>query len=413
MVIHLNDYNPYKDLLHDDAPLINEVISKMNKRDTLVIDSGEYLCSTIFLKSDISINLEKGARIKMINNIDALYDIKRARDTSINAPIYAGCDYDGKPSKYFIYGENIENFALYGMGVIDGNEEIFYGSVTPHYIEGTFYPRVPLIYIENGKNLTFYNITLTKSAFWTLHLVGCDNVVVDSIKIKNNPIMVNCDGIDPDHSKNVVIKNCDISCADDCIVIKNTEAAQKYGDTYNIHVENCRLKSTSSAIKIGTETYGSFYELTFERIKIYDTNRGISIMNRDGADIHNLRFSHIDIENHLVSPIHWWGRSEVIYITNIKRNEKSNLGKIDNIIFDDITARSENGIVIYGDNISNITIDKLSLNRHKMTAWESKDIDLRPSVYNVIDGSFHDFYSKGCRDVRIMNTNLKDVVWED
>ncbi|UKI50966.1 MAG: glycosyl hydrolase family 28 protein [Clostridium sp.] len=46
--------------------------------------------------------------------------------------------------------------------------------------------------------------------------------------------MTNSDGIDPDHCQNVLIENTNISAADDCIVLKTTEANKKYGDTKKI-----------------------------------------------------------------------------------------------------------------------------------------------------------------------------------
>ena len=87
----------------------------------------------------------------------------------------------------------------------DGNEEAFYGEVNKYHIEGSFYPRVPLMYIEDVKNLTLKECTLTHSGFWTVHLVGCRDVLIDGIRILNNLRMANCDGIDPDHCQNVRI----------------------------------------------------------------------------------------------------------------------------------------------------------------------------------------------------------------
>ncbi len=409
---YLNDYNPIKDGSRDTADIINKAIIE-SIGDTLVIDDGLYLCSTIFLKSNVSIYLSRGARIKLIDDIDKLYDIKLNRKTDILVPTWEDCEYDGRPSKYFIYGKDINNFKIYGNGIIDGNEEIFYGKVTPFHIEGSFYPRVPLIYIENGKNLSFEGITLTKSGFWTLHLVGCDGVKIDSLNILNNPIFTNCDGIDPDHSKNIIIKNTNISCADDCIVIKNTEAFKKYGDSYNIDVSNCTLKSTSAAIKIGTESVSDFKNIRFKNIRIHDTNRGISLMLRDGGSIEDAIFENISIDNHLVSPINWWGRGEPISITNVKRNEKTILGHINRVGFKNIDAISENGITIYGDNIKDIGLYNINLSIVKKTEWPREGLDLRPSIHNVIEQRFYDLYSKGAKNIDIMDSNFKDVLMED
>ena len=405
-MIYFKDYNPDNTGKSDVSKLLNKAIED-SIGDKLIIEKGIYKSSSIFLKSDVEIYLERDAKIILGDNLDDFYDIGINRDSSIKRPTWEDCYYDGRPSKYFIIGKDISNFKLGGEGIIDGSEELFYGKITKYHIEGAYYPRIPLIYIENGKDINIKDITLTRSAFWTLHLVGCDNVNIDSIKIKNNPIFTNCDGIDPDHCKNVYISNCDISCADDCIVLKTTEAFKKYGDSYNINAKNCKLKSTSAAIKIGTESVSSFKDISFSDIEIYDSNRGISIMLRDGASLSNVRFENIKIDNHLVSPINWWGRGEPISITNIKRDNNSILGNVSNISFKDIEADSENGITIVGENLKDISFDNVKLNiKDNKSIFEKKDLDLRPSIYNVKDMKFYKLLNIGCKNLVLNNCNF-------
>lgn len=54
--------------------------------------------------------------------------------------------------------------------------------------------------MKGVQHLTIREVTLTRSAFWTVHMVGCQDVLIDGIRILNNLKMVNCDGIDPDHA---------------------------------------------------------------------------------------------------------------------------------------------------------------------------------------------------------------------
>lgn len=406
IMINFSDYNPDKTGKEDVAKLLNKAILDA-KGSKLVIEEGIYKSSSIFLASDLELHLCKGARIVLGDNLDDFYDIKINRDLTIKRPTWEDCYYDGRPSKYFIIGKDINKFKLTGEGTIDGSEELFYGKVTEYHIEGAYYPRIPLIYIENGKNIEIKDVTLTRSAFWTLHLVGCQNVSIDNIKIKNSPIFTNCDGIDPDHCKNVSISNCDIYCADDCIVLKTTEAFKKYGESSNISVRNCKLKSTSAAIKIGTESVSSFKNISFENIDIYDTNRGISLMLRDGADLKNATFKNINIDNHLVSPINWWGRGEPISITNIKRNNESVLGCVSNIYFENVNANSENGITIVGENISDIYFKKVNLDIKNKTDFPKKDLDLRPSIYDVKDMEFYKLLNIGGKNIYLDKCNFE------
>ncbi len=409
---YFSEYKPYGDGIHNDGMILSEAIKDcaMNG-NRLIIEKGLYKCGTIFLYEHSSIYLEKGAQLKLSEDEKDFYSVCSG-NTIMTRKTYQDCTYNGKPEKYFIYAKDVDDILLDGDGTIDGSEEIFAGVSNPYHIEGKYYPRTPLLYFENCKNIILRNVHLQRSAFWTVHLVGCDGILIDGIIIRNNPIFTNSDGIDPDHSKNIVIRNCDIACADDCIVLKSTSYATFYGPTENVEVYDCRLKSTCAAIKLGTESYSDFKNIHFHDIDIYDTNRGISLMIRDGGNVHSVRFENIKINSHQVSPIYWWGRGEPISITNVKRDEKSILGSIDEISFKNIDCDCENGITIVGENMKEISFDNVQLHLHEKTTWEKKGLDLRPSQYNVIESTFHDLYVKGKVDLKIENCNFIDVVRE-
>ncbi len=409
---YFSEYKPYKDGINNDGVLLSKAIKECSlNNDRLIIESGIYKCGTIYLCDNASIYLNKGAKIKLSDDDKDFYSFDSGNKV-ITRNTWADCTYNGKPSKYFIYGKDLKNITIDGEGTIDGSEELFVGKSNPYHIEGKYYPRTPLIYMENCKDIKLEHVLLERSAFWTVHLVGCDGVLIDGISIRNNPIFTNSDGIDPDHSKNMIIRNCDISCADDCIVLKSTSYAKHYGPTENVEVYNCKLKSTCAAIKLGTESYSDFKNIYFHDIDIVDTNRGISLMIRDGGSVYNTKFENIKINSHQVSPLHWWGRGEPISITNIKRDETSILGTIYDVSFKNISCDSENGITIVGDNINDIEFNNVSLNIHDKTAWEKKDLDLRPSIYNVLEGEFHELYIKGNPNIKLENTIFKDVVKE-
>ena len=135
--------------------------------------------------------LESGAVLKQSDRIEDLRSIsivdKSNNETDI--PSYINCEYNGKPAHYFIYATG-ENIRITGYGAIDGNESIYYGTETRYHIEGAWYPRTPLLYIENVDHFTITGVTLQNSAFWTLHMVGCRDVLVDGIRILITPGMV-------------------------------------------------------------------------------------------------------------------------------------------------------------------------------------------------------------------------------
>lgn len=380
----------------NQTKIINESIKKisLNGGGTLYFKDNEtYICGSIILRDNVTIYLGKNCRIIGSSNLDDYMFINEIPDFNKeeNKRTFDDCSYNGNPSKCFIYAKDTKNIKITGSGIIDGNEEIYYGRVSKYQIEGYFYPRIPVIFLENCTDFEISGITITKSAFWTIHLVGVDKGLIENITIDNNLKMANCDGIDPDHSKNLIIRNCNISAADDCIVFKNTKAFEKYGACENITVSNCNLVSTSAAIKFGTESVSDFRNINISDCNISKSNRGISIQLRDSGNINDCNFSNLKISTRRFEPLMWWGASEPISITAVRRDEDTKLGKIFNLSFSNIVASSETGILVYceNDEISNVIFENINLSLEKKTNYSYKGTDLRPTINNTIEKDYN------------------------
>lgn len=364
---------------------------------------------SLVLHSCVELHLEAGAVLKASDNL-ADFCLFGGMDTVTSAdgkPSYANSDYNGKPVLYFLYAKGCHDISITGEGCIDGNESIFYGKITRWHIDGAFYPRMPLLYLEDVDQLTLHQVTLQNSAFWTVHMVGCRDVLIDGIRIHNNLRMGSSDGIDPDHCSRVRIVNCDIQCADDCIVLKNTESAVHYGPCEEIEIENCGLKSTSAAIKIGTESEGLFRNIRVENCTVTGTNRGISLQLRDSGSIENALFRNITIETRRFSPEHWWGSGEPIAVTAVPRRETTRLGQIHNIHFENIRCHGENGILLYGEapqHIQDIRFWNVSLTISKKTDWPRYEHDLRPTYgCSAVRNAPYSIYAKGASQVQFQD----------
>lgn len=370
----------------DNAKFIQKAIDIVfeNGGGKVIVPRGVFLSSTILLKDNIELEIQKDAVLKACDEISSFSIDKKKEEGELDIPSYQNCDYDGKPKLYFICAFHSKNIKISGEGIIDGNEQIFYGYQDRYFIDGKFYPRMPLLFLEDIQNLIISNIKLQKSAFWTVHMVGCRYVLIDNVKIENNLKLANCDGIDPDHCQNVEIRNCKIKCADDAIVFKNTFSNQKYGDLEKIHVCNCDLMTTSGAIKFGTESFGRFHDIHIENISIHDSNRGITIQLRDEGSIDHCLFENMRISTRAFAKPYYWGYGEPICITALKRDESTNLKTVSDLTFRNVMIDSENGIFIYGEenSISNITFENISLNLHKKSKWNIDKKDLRP--YDVL-----------------------------
>ena len=134
------------------------------------------------LRSHVEFHLEMGAVLKGSSHLTDYLLFGGNAPEKMAVPSYENCTYAGKPTHYFLYARDCEDLAITGLGRIDGNEEVFYGEATRWHIEGSFYPRAPLLFLENVSRLTIREATLSASAFWTVHMVGCRDVLIDGIR---------------------------------------------------------------------------------------------------------------------------------------------------------------------------------------------------------------------------------------
>ena len=347
----------------------------------VVLPSGRVFYSdSVRLRSGVDLHIQKGATLKATGNIDGYIRPNKL----INDPKTAliGNPVTGKPSFVFIYGFEADGCTVSGEGVIDANGHAFVQRKDRYYVTGDFYPRPTVIYIEKSDHITFKDFTVKDAPFWTLHPAGCDDVLIDRIRILNDLDVANSDGIDPDHCRNVRILGCHIECADDCICLKTTAGNREYGPCENILIQGCTLVSTSAAIKIGTEGVGDFRNINVSDCVISRSNRGLSIQIRDGGNVENVSYSNIMIETRRFCP-DWWGTAEPIVLTTFNRDENTTSGHIRHVRFFNVTANGENGVLLHGNEqnlIEDVTFDSCRITVGKTSKWPCGLYDLRPCL---------------------------------
>lgn len=395
------------DGITDDAESIQRAINECSiTGGTVIFPAGyTFYSSSISAASNVELHIEKGTTLKATGNIEKYIRPCDKLNDPETAPVGNPVS---KPAFAFIYGFDVENFSITGEGVVDGNCYAFVERQNEYYVTGNFYPRPTMIYIENSRNISFCDVTLTDAPFWTLHPAGCKNVTIDSVKILNPLDVANSDGIDPDHCDTVEIKNCILRCADDCICLKNTSGNNEYGDCQNIHIHDCSLTSTSAAIKIGTEGTADFKNVTFERCEITASNRGISVQIRDCGNVSDVLFKDITIETRRFHSS-WWGTAEPIIITSFRRDENTKSGKISRVCFENVTCNSENGVLINCDNdeIEDIGFKNVSVRTERKSKWEVGLYDLRPCIDHKIEkGSNNALRLRNCNNVKFDKCNF-------
>jgi len=395
----------------NDAFAIQHAIDDCAKNGggQVVLQSGRVFYSdSIRLKKNVDLHIQKGARLKATANLDGYIRPNKLINNPKTALI--GNPVTGKPSFVFIYGYEADGCSISGDGIIDANGHAFVQRKDRYYVTGDFYPRPTAIYIENSRHITFKDFTVTDAPFWTLHPAGCDDVLIDRIRILNDLDVANSDGIDPDHCANVRILGCHIECADDCICLKTTKGNSEYGPCENILIDGCTLISTSAAIKIGTEGVGDFRNVSVSNCIISRSNRGLSIQIRDGGNVENVSYSNIMIETRRFCP-DWWGTAEPIVLTTFNRDENTRSGKIKNIRFFNVTATGENGVLIHGNPencIEDITFENCSVTLSKTSKWPCGVYDLRPCLdWGVEKYDNSGFFVRHAKNVTLLKTKVR------
>lgn len=288
-------------------------------------------------------------------------------------------DYSGDG---VITASNAPNLTISGSGKILGQSLSFMTGYDAPNEWWLFKEWRPKMFVLTGcTNLVVRDITFGDAPFWGLHMLGCENVLVDNITVKNRLDVPNDDGIDPDHCRNVEIKNCHLTCGDDAIVIKSTRQTNDFGDCAHIHVHDCVIRTQDAGLKIGTETVGKIYDVLFERCKILQSSRGLCIQLRDEGEISYVAFRDIQF----VSRYHsdpWWGRGEAISFTAIPRNAQTKLGKLHDVTVENISGTAENSIRINGtaaSRIEGVQLNNVSVKFARWTKYIGGVYDNRPT----------------------------------
>lgn len=392
--------------MSDDASAIQKAIdacSEAGGGNVVFSTNHTFISGPVELKSNINIVLEANSVWKA-NPDESIYKLSAFGENRGEGMMW-------------IYAKDAKNISITGKGTIHGNGVAFMGKELHDSYElnpvTTFDPRPHVLTLFGVDNLTIRDITIHDGAYWTVHLIGCNGAVIDGINLLNNLKIRNGDGIDLDHSKNVRISNCHITSGDDCICLKNRREYEAYGSCHDITVTNCVMTSRSCAIKIGSENMDSIYNVVFDNCVITRSNRGLGIQNRDEGTVTDVVFSNIQMDCQLWSDV-WWGQAEPIYVTSYPRangnhkdanwrfpkgETKGRCGEVSRIFFNNITAVSENGCFVGGDEkgkVNNIYFNNVRLFNKKVTNYEGGQIDLRP-----------------CRDTKFLPTQGKKITTQN
>lgn len=284
-----------------NTPAIQKAIDECHENGggTVLISDGMYITTTIFLRSDVTLFIEKNSSLSANTS---------GKGYSHNALIYA---FDCHNITITGGGKLIGNGALFGLKPV--SENMFTPSPVIDVIKMRQDYRAQLrfahkskygsiLLTEKCKDVKIHNIIFEDSPWWTYKMLMCDSVRITDTVIWNNRNVANSDGFDIAGSDNVTIDHCFVSTADDGIVIKNANWCGCEKEMHGITVKNCEVMSRTNCFKIGTETTYDIYDVTVEDCSFFMTDlypgavSGVSLEACDGAKVHDVRVKNITMD---------------------------------------------------------------------------------------------------------------------
>ena len=402
--VNINSFGAVADGITINTPFIQSAIDSCarNKVGRVRVPAGIYIVGTRHLKTNVELFLSPGAIIKGSSNL---------RDYETYIP--------GKPCspvhKRMFFTEDAKNVSITGSGQINGNGNNFFDLNTAKKLDaattrftrqkGNFRhvatgigdgPVVPgerpyqMFVFSNCTRVSIKDIFIREAPFWCMHMADCDAVNISGIRLWNNLLEPNADGIDITSCTNVIISNCDIRSGDGAIAIPGYDHQFEipsykglHHASENILVMNCNLQSYSSAVRIGFLDQNSVRNIEVNNCIITNSTRGIGIFLRDEGSLSNINFNNITIDTKLPTG-DWWGTGEPIHISAVRGKEGVKLGTIEHVKFNHIICKGESGILVYGSRES--VIDDV--------VFEDVSFDLTDSKLNSVSGGNIDL--RGC-----------------
>ncbi len=403
-VFNVKDYGATGSKIDDARPAIQKAIDACGKAKggTVYVPPGEYTSGQLHLRSGVRLYLEAGATI------------------------FASLDshqFDPAPKPALIYGEDLHDIALEGRGTLDGQSSYEWrpNNFTDYYIlsnqrqmeatgkplmrpfptgfpNETVYPRMVLLL--RCVDVRISGLKFIRSRSWTINPYACRRLLIDGVYIySSQKDGVWADGIDPDGCQDVRISNSTIETGDDAIVFYSTDNWGLVLPTEDVTVTNCRLSSSSSAIKFCDGNSKAVRRVVISNVTITNSNRGLAFMVFDGGVVEDVVISNVTIDTRRFDWF-WWGDGDPIHF-NIKRRsevdgtQRANepaAGVIRNVTIQNVIAHATGTSTINGHPDS--WLEGVRLNNVRLFLSHDVQAPYESTMAGMVIKQAHDFAMK-------------------
>ncbi len=345
--VYLSDFGGVGDGCKLNTDAFAEAIDDLSKKGggKLVVGAGVWLTGPICFKSNINLHLEDRAIILFSPDKD-LYPII---ETSFEG-------LDTRRCQSPISGKDLENIAITGSGVIDGNGQFWrplkkqkvsesqwrkatsvggvfkrddYWMPSAAYLHGDTisnmnvpknftsdeewqsirdFLRPVMISFQNCKNVFLQGVIFQNSPAWNIHPLMCENVILDNVQVRNPSYAQNGDGLDLESCLNTIVVNCSFDVGDDGICIKSgkdEDGRKRARACENVIVDNCTVFKGHGGFVVGSEMSGGVKNVSVSNCQFLGTDVGLRFKSRRGRGgvVENIYISNISMFNIATEPL--------------------------------------------------------------------------------------------------------------
>ena len=281
-VVDASDYG-IAETSADNQRNLSKAIAAVPRGGTLRLRAGRYVSGPIFLKSHMTLLLEKDAQLCALDSRKGWQQLP-ARDRN-GRPLGT---WEGVPEQSFaalVTAIDCENLTITGQGTIDGGgDKADWWNWPKETREGARRPRT--IHLAYCRDTVLSGVAVRNSPSWTIHPYRCENLGVSAVRVENPKDSPNTDGLNPESCRNVEITGVSFSVGDDCIAIKAGKRVPGVDDHLapceDIVIRHCEMLFGHGAVVLGSEMSGDIRRVSIENCAFSQTDRGLRLKTRRG-----------------------------------------------------------------------------------------------------------------------------------
>lgn len=360
----------------------------------LIVPAGFWVTGPIRLCSNLNLHLDRGALVKFSGDYNlyplTVFNMKGEKEVDSMSPIF---------------GQDLENVAITGEGIIDGNGDAWRpmkrdkvttndwdalvksGGVVDKKGE-TWWPstnamvgekivenlrtngvldlaqyepyhqhlRPKLVRLIGCKKVLLQGVTYQNPPNWTLNPAQCEDVSILNVNVHNSYAAQNSDALDLESCRRAIIKDSTFDAGDDGICLKSGRdaAGRRVGmPDEDILVEGCTVYHAHGGFVIGSEMSGGVRNVRVDNCTFIGTDVGLRFksMRGRGGVVEKIYISNVRMMNILNNAIDF---NMFVYAT--KEQKKAPVPKVSeetprfqDIHIENVICRgADNAIVLVG-----------------------------------------------------------------